>query len=28
MEKKAIPAIIWQEKRWFVAKALNLEVTS
>jgi len=27
-KRKAIPAIVWQENKWFVAKALNLEVAS
>lgn len=28
MAKKALPAIVWQEGKWFVAKTLGLELAS
>lgn len=28
MAKKKIPAIVWKEGKWFVAKTLNLELAS
>jgi len=28
MAKKKIPAIVWKEGEWFVAKTLNLELAS
>ena len=28
MAKKTLPAIVWQEGKWFVAKTIGLEVAS
>lgn len=28
MSRKKIPAVVWKEGEWFVAKALSLEVAS
>jgi len=28
MQGKTIPAIVWRENNWYVARALNLEVAS
>lgn len=28
MAKKVLPAIVWKEGKWFVAKALTLELAS
>lgn len=28
MVRKALPAIVWKENKWFVAKALTLELAS
>lgn len=28
MKKRAVPAIVWKEGKWFVAKTLSLELAS